>query len=107
MGSKMIGANEFKAATYARTKDGIVFIQGFNGGSYQAVRTDRDEEGEYSSSELTPWSPSLGERVIEANDEDCVTGIVIGFGDGTSLVEWNGFACPQTWPNSKLEPAWD
>jgi hypothetical protein len=102
-----IRVGEFKVGTYARTKDDIVCILGCEGGGYQTVHTDRDEEGEYSSSELTPWSPSLGERVIEANDEDCITGIVIGFGDGTSLVEWKGFACPQTWPNSKLEPAWD
>jgi hypothetical protein len=103
----MSGAEARNDFNYARTKNGIVYVFGCDNGKYQAVCTNRDEEGEYSASELTPWSPSFGERVIEANDEDCVTGIVIGVGNGTSLVEWKDFACPQTWPNSKLEPAWD
>jgi hypothetical protein len=97
----------FKAGAYARTSDGIVFIQGFDGGSYQAVRTDRDEERDYSASDLTPWSPQDGDRVTEINNEDGVTGIVVYEGEGTSEVVWKGFIRQQTWLNKNLEPAWN
>lgn len=104
----MIGAvGEFKVGTYARTKDGTGYIIGCDGGSYQVVSTERDEERDYSSSELTPWLPAPGERVVEADKEDCITGIVVDGGEGTSLVMWNGFVCPQTWLNTHLEPACD
>jgi len=104
----MIGAvGEFKIGAYARTKDGTGYIIGCDGGSYQIVSTERDDEQDYSSSELTPWLPSPGERVIEADNEDCVTGVVVDDGEGTSMVMWNGFFEPQTWPNKNLEPAWD
>jgi hypothetical protein len=38
---------------------------------------------------------------------DCVTGIIVDVGDGTSQVMWKGFAEPQTWQNANLEPYWD
>jgi hypothetical protein len=97
----------FKAGTYARTSDGIVLIQGFDGGSCQVVSTERDEEREYLASDLMPWSPQDGERVTEINNEDSPVGFIVYEGDGTSEVVWKGFVRQQTWLNKNLEPAWD
>ncbi|WP_456722469.1 MULTISPECIES: hypothetical protein [unclassified Bradyrhizobium] len=96
----------FETGAYARTSDGTVYIHGCEGGRYQAVRTDRDEEGEHHASELTPWSPLFGEGVVEAGTEGCITGIVVEARDTTSLVKWPGFVRLQTWLNTDLEPAW-
>jgi hypothetical protein len=95
----MIGIGEF-----ARTADGIVFIYGQDNGCYQTVRVDRDEECSHSKCELAPWTPVLGERIVEANNEDCIGGTVLETGDYTALIRWTGFIEPQVWRNSKLEP---
>jgi hypothetical protein len=100
----------FRAGTYARTLDGIVFIYGFDGGSYQAVRvvclTDREEEGEYLVSDLTSWSPQNGERVVEANNDDSPVGIVVEAGEEISQVVWKNLRRQASWGNSYLEPVW-
>jgi hypothetical protein len=96
----------FKAGTYARISDDIVFIQGFSGGSYQAVRTDRDEEGEYSASDLTPWKPMNGQRVTEIDNDDGPVGIVVESGEEISLVVWKNLRRQVGWVNSCLEPVW-
>jgi hypothetical protein len=104
-GDNRVGS--FKVGQYARTSDGTVFIQGFCGGSYQAVRTDRDEEGEYLASDLTPWSPQNGERVVEAGNEGSPVGIVVEAGEGDSLVVWKNLRRQVSWVNSCLQPTWD
>jgi hypothetical protein len=98
----------FKVGQYARTSDGIVFIQGFSGDSLQAVRIDREDEGEYFASHLAPWKPQDGERVTEAGNEASPIGFVVYAGDGTSEIVWGGlFMRQQTWLNKNLEPVWD
>ncbi len=101
----MIGVGEFSG--YARVSDGVVHVCGYDQGRYQTVRMDRDEECEHLECELVRWVPSHGERVMEDNNEDCITGIVVACGEGTSLVKWTGFIEPQVWRNTDLEPAWD
>jgi hypothetical protein len=91
---------------HARTVDGIVFIVGCKDNLYQTVRTDRDEEGEYSASNLTPWSPQNGELVIEAGNENSSIGIVVEAGEGASLVVWSGLQRQVSFVNSCLEPIW-
>jgi hypothetical protein len=85
----------------------MVFIQAFGDGGYHAVRTDRDEEGEFFASDLTSWSPQNGERVTEVGNEHSPIGIVVEAGEGASLVVWNNFLRQQTWLHADLEPAWD
>jgi hypothetical protein len=97
----------FKADTYARTSDGIVYIFGYEDSRYQAVRTDCEEEGEYFSSDLTPWSPQNGERVTEADNERSPIGIVVEAGEDISQVVWKNLWQQVPWVNSRLEPAWD
>jgi hypothetical protein len=90
---------------YARLSDGAaVYVYGYEDGRYQTVRMDRDEECTHLGCELTPWTPAPGERVVEANNEDCISGTVVETGAGTSLVNWLGFNEPQVWRNAKLEP---
>lgn len=89
---------------YARVSDGIVFVYGYEQGRYQTVRAERDEECSHLECELTPWTPALGERVVEANNEDCIGGIVAELGENTALVTWAGFVEPQNWRNARLEP---
>jgi hypothetical protein len=96
----------FRADTYARVSDGIVYILGDGGGSYQTVRTDREEYGEYSACDLTPWSPQDDERVVEANNEDSPVGVVVDAGEDISLVVWRGLRSQVSFVNSRLEPVW-
>jgi hypothetical protein len=93
-----------QTGTYVRTHDGIGFIFGCEGGSYQVASMERDEERDYAASELTPWTPLVGERVIEADTEGGIAGLVVGGGESASLVKCDGFVCPQTWANADLEP---
>jgi hypothetical protein len=97
----------FKAG-YVRTQDGIGFIFGCEGDRYQVVSVERDEEHDYSASDLTSWSPQKSDRVTEAGNEDSPTGFVVYAGEGTSEVVWGGlFIRQQTWLHANLEPAWD
>jgi hypothetical protein len=89
---------------YARVSDGIVYVYGYEQGRYQTVRMDRDQECEHLECELTPWVPAPGECVVEANNEDCITGLVLEASESTALVRWTGFIEPQVWRNTKLEP---
>jgi hypothetical protein len=91
---------------HARTVDGIVFIVGCEDNRYQTVRTDRDEEGEYSASDMTPWSPQNSEQVVEAGNENSPIGIVVEAGEDISLVVWRGLQRQVSWVNSCLEPIW-
>ena len=102
----MVGA-VFKAGTYARTPDGIVCIQGCDGGRYLTVHTERDEERKYKRSKLTAWSPKAGERVTEIDNEDSPVGIVVEAGNEISLVVWKNLRRQVSFLNSCLEPAWD
>jgi hypothetical protein len=90
----------------SRTPDGVVHVQGFDGGRYQTVHTERDEERKYKRSKLTAWSPRPGERVVEASNEDCVIGIVIEAGEEISLVKWGCLLRQVSFLNSCLEPVW-
>ena len=101
-----MGRHFFKTGQYARIKDGIVFILGYENNRYQAVRIDRDEEREYFASDLTPWSPQNDDRVVELYNEDTPTGIIIDAGENESSVVWKGLLRQASWVNSTLEPAW-
>jgi hypothetical protein len=91
---------------YARMADGVVYILAYEDDRYRTVRTDRDEQGEYLASDLTPWSPQNGERVTEANNEYGVTGTVVEAGEEISLVKWDSLRRQVSWVNSSLEPIW-
>ncbi|HTB04136.1 MAG TPA: hypothetical protein VK804_27025 [Bradyrhizobium sp.] len=95
-----------KVGQYARTSDGIVFIQGLCGGSYQAVRTDREEEREYLASDLTPWKPQDGDRVTEVGNEYSPIGIVVEAGAEQALVAWKSLLRHVSFVNAGLEPVW-
>jgi hypothetical protein len=72
-----------------------------------ALHGDETDEN-FSASELTLWSPKACDRVIEANNENCVIGIVVDAFDGcTALVKWQGFNRVQDWLFKDLEPACD
>ncbi|MBR1204471.1 MULTISPECIES: hypothetical protein [unclassified Bradyrhizobium] len=96
----------FEAGAYARTTDGVVSIIGGGEDGYMVARITRAEEAFYRADELSRWAPQFGEGVVEAGNDECVTGVVVEAGDKTSLVKWPGFVRPQTWLNSDLEPAW-
>jgi hypothetical protein len=96
----------FRGGQYANTSDGIVFILGYKENLYQAVRTDRDEEGEYFECELTPWSPQDGEQVTEVDNEDGPIGIIVEACEDISMVVWKGLRRQAPWANSCLEPVW-
>ena len=98
----MIGVGE----RYARLADGIIFIFGFKDGLYQTVRTDREEQCEYSASDLMAWKPRNGERVTEADCEDGVAGTVLESGEEISMVKWDSLSRQVSWVNSSLEPIW-
>jgi hypothetical protein len=100
-----VGNRAFK--TYARTAYGIVFILFCEDNRYRTVHTDRDEEAEYSASDMTPWSPQNGERVTEIDNEDSPVGIVVEAGEEESSVVWTGLRRQVSWFNSHLEPVWD
>jgi hypothetical protein len=100
----MIGAVGERDFGYVRTKDGIGLVFGSERDSYQVVSMDRDEERDYAASELTPWTPLAGERVIEADTEGGLAGLVMGGDESVSLVKWDGFVESQTWANGNLEP---
>jgi hypothetical protein len=104
-GLQMVGA-VFKAGTYARTPDGIVYIQGCDGGRYLTISTERDEEHKYSRSKLAAWSPKAGERVTEIDNDSSPVGIVIEAGEEISLVRWDCLLRQLSWINSCLEPVW-
>lgn len=58
----------------------------------------------YSANEMTPWLPTVGERVIEAGVENDVGGTVVSANDGVANVLWDTFPHPQPWKFSELEP---
>jgi hypothetical protein len=93
-----------QTGAYVRTPDGIGYIFGKDGDEYQVVSMERDEEYDYSASELTPWTPLVGDRVIEADTEGGLAGDIVSGGESASLVKWDGFVCTQTWANADLEP---
>jgi hypothetical protein len=69
-----------------------------------ALYGDETDEN-FSASELTLWSPKASERVVEANNENCVIGIVIDvFDECRALVKWPGFTRLQSWLYADLEP---
>lgn len=71
---------------------------------------DEDEsENNFSASELKPWFPLVGERVVESvpegqfDDED--VGTVVGFNDDkTARVLWDSFPHVQEFAVADLEP---
>jgi hypothetical protein len=100
-----VGNSAFKVP-YARTVDGIVFILFCEDGRYLTVHTERDEERWYSASDMTPWSPQNGERVVEEGSENSPIGIVVEAGEEESSVVWTGLRRQVSWFNSYLEPVW-
>jgi hypothetical protein len=63
-----------------------------------------ESEHNFSASELLPWLPEVGERVIVTDDED-EEGTVVSVDGETARVLWDGYPKPQTWSLSDLEPA--
>jgi hypothetical protein len=98
----MIGAGEFRG--YARVSDGVVYVYGFGQGRYQTFHLELDEESTHLECELTQWTPTSGERVVESGNEDCISGTITEAGESTSFVKWLGFLEPQIWRNANLEP---
>jgi len=106
----MWAIGELEVGIHARTEDGIGYIFAQKGDRYQVVSMERAEEREYSADELMPWLPAVGERVVEADDDDDLEasiGIIVEAGERTSVVKWEGYVTPQTWLNTNLEPACD
>lgn len=67
---------------------------------------DFGTEENFSASELIPWVPLVGERVIEAGIEDEETGTVVGWANSiTARVLWDSFPLAQDWLVADLEPA--
>jgi hypothetical protein len=106
----------FAGGDHARISDGMVYILDVkpNGcvresseelGGYWVVRTDNDVEFFCRPDELTPWTPSPGEIVIDPQDDE--TGVIVEAHDGRSLVKWPRHSEPQIWANADLQPKWD
>jgi hypothetical protein len=113
-GGYQVGNRAFKTGQYVKTSDGFRgYIFGDSGDCeenqpYQIAICERGEERCVSASELALWSPKASERVIEANNEDCVIGTVIDvFDECRALVKWQGFTRLQSWLYADLEPAYD
>lgn len=75
---------------------------------YWTVFTAEDlGEVPFSADELIPWSPLVGARVVEPEEEDEV-GTVIGWANSvTARVLWDSFPHAQDWLVSDLEPAFE
>jgi hypothetical protein len=65
-----------------------------------------DNEEVYSASEIIPWIPEIGDRVLEIDSDDYELGTVVGWSkDDTAAVLWDNYALTQDWLFSDLEPA--
>ncbi|WP_154073285.1 hypothetical protein [Bradyrhizobium erythrophlei] len=93
-----------QTGAYVRTPEGIGYIFRKDGDKFQVVSMERDEERDYPAGEMTRWSPSPGDRVIEADTEGGIAGDIVSASGCASLVKWDGFIDPQTWANASLEP---
>jgi hypothetical protein len=109
-----VGNRAFKTGQYVKTSDGFIgYIFGDSGDleenkPYRVAICERNKERNISASELTLWSRKASERVVEANNENCVIGIVIDvFDECRALVKWPGFTRLQSWPYADLETACD
>jgi hypothetical protein len=70
-----------------------------------ALYGDETDEN-FSASELIPWSPLVGERVMELHsDGDEGRGTVLANDGTTSNVQWDTLLDAPYWPNIRLEPA--
>lgn len=59
----------------------------------------------FSASELIPWKPLVGERVVTTDDED-EYGTVVGYdNDILARIKWDLYPGVQTWAVEELEPA--
>ena len=95
----------FESGQYVTTADGLTgYIHEDNGGVYQIVLCERDEERTVSAGEVTLWMPKAGDEVANAEGE---TGEFLHrYDERTSVVRWSEFPLPQIWLTSKLEPVW-
>jgi hypothetical protein len=65
-----------------------------------------DETDEhFSASELIPWVPMVGDRVIELHARQSEVGIILANDGTTSHVQWDTRTDAPYWPNIRLEPA--
>lgn len=98
----------FEAGQYVKTSDGFTAYIYHREESrlYQVAICEHDEGRTASASDLTPWSPQNGERVVEADNEDSPLGTIVEAGDEASLVVWKNLRRQVSWVNSCLEPAW-
>jgi hypothetical protein len=102
-----VGHRLFKADQYVNTSDGLTgYIYEDSGSEYQIAICEHDEERCISASELMPWSPQNGDRVVEAGNEGSPVGIVVDAGEEISLVVWRGLQRQVSWVNSCLQPVW-
>lgn len=68
------------------------------------VYDEHDNEEWFSASEMIPWVPQVGERVIDPDDED-EAGRVLSVDGETTRVLWDQYPAAQNWPTAELEPA--
>jgi hypothetical protein len=65
-----------------------------------------DETDEhFSASELIPWVPQIGDRVVELHTDQSEVGIILANDGTTSHVQWDTRTDAPYWPNIRLEPA--
>lgn len=65
-----------------------------------------ESEESFSASELIPWVPHVGDRVIErGDDEGDEVGTVLACDGYTARILWDGYRLAQEFPVSDLEPA--
>jgi hypothetical protein len=107
---------KFKPGDFVRIVDengeaGIVFEDRGNPENespYSVALYDDDEtEDCFSADKLIPWSPNVGERVIETSDcgDRNEVGIVLANDGLTSHIKWETTTDAPYWPNKRLEPA--
>lgn len=66
---------------------------------------DKDGNEEwFSASEMIPWLPQVGERVVDPEDED-EFGTVVALDGEAARIKWDAYPRPQLFAVSALEPA--
>lgn len=112
-------ADDFKAVTGFAPGDFVRIVSDdeFNGcvgmvyevdcdDFWVALFDDEQSDEPFTANELTPWTPVVGDRVVEAGDEDYEeVGTVIGFRGDIVRVLWDDYPAAQDWRLAELEPA--
>jgi hypothetical protein len=72
---------------------------------YRLALCGDETDEDFSASELIPWVPMVGDRVVELNYDDYEVGTVLANDGTTSHVQWDTRTDAPYWPNIRLEPA--